>query len=125
MSIQTDLFTALKTLVSNRVYPNKFPQVATQVWPAIRYTFITIIPSIDITGDNDDSIAESRIQLDLVDNSFADVRALRLEVMAAMKAFVPPAILESSQDLFDAETKTDRVIMDYVFHPSSPAGSPN
>lgn len=124
MSLQTLLFSALKSLVNNRVYPTKFPEVPVRTWPAIRYTVIDRVHSNTIDGSGDDNTAESRIQLDLVDNSYADVQELRLAVIAVMDDFFPPVLIDGDQDTYDAETKTDRVILDYVFYPSSPAGSP-
>jgi uncharacterized protein DUF3168 len=120
MTLEVDLFTALKSLVGNRVAPATFPQPPTvPVWPAIRYTFISNVPVLDICGDGDDETSEPRVQLDIVALTFKDVRALRLQVMAAMRLFVPPAILENTLSEYDAETQTFREIMDYSFHGSS------
>lgn len=120
MSLENDLFSALKSLVGNRMSPNEFPQPpAVPVWPAIRYTIIDSVPDIDICGDGDDQIATPRVQLDVVATTYAAARALRLSVMAAMKAFVPPAILDDSGGDYDADTKTYRERLDYIFHGSS------
>lgn len=120
MTIEVDLFTALKTLVGNRVSPNEFPQPpAVPTWPAIRYTIVDSIPVVDICGDGDDLTATPRVQLDVVATTYTAVRALRLQVMAAMRAFSPPAILDSSGGDYDTETKTYRERLDYLFHGSS------
>src|SRR5678815_3100490 len=120
MTIEADIFTALKSLVGNRVSPNEFPQPpAVPTWPAIRYTIIDTIPVVDICGDGDDSTATPRIQLDVVATTYTAVRALRLQVMAAMRTFTPPAILDSSGGDYDPETKTYREQLDYLFHGSS------
>jgi hypothetical protein len=120
MTLEASLFTALKSLVGNRMSPNTFPQPpAVPTWPAIRYTIVDSVPVIDICGDGDDATAQTRVQLDVVAESYAAARALRLQVMSAMAAFTPPAILELSMSLYDAETKTHREILDYMFHGSS------
>jgi len=120
MSIENDLFTALKTLVGNRVAPNEFPQPPiVPVWPAIRYTFVDNIPEHDICGDGDDTTATPRIQLDVVATTYAAARALRLQVMAAMRSFTPPAMLENSSGFYDEETKTQREVLQYTIHGSS------
>ena len=125
MSVETSLFSALKNLVGNRVAPVIFPQApAVPTWPAIRYAFIDSVPIVDICGDDDDTTAEQRVQLDIVATTFAAVRALRLEVMAAMRSFDPPATLQLSSSEYDAETKTYREILDYLLNGSSEPSSP-
>ena len=124
MSIENDIFSALKTLVGNRISPDIFPQPpAVPTWPAIRYTIISDVPFSDLCGDGDEDTPEKRVQFDLVASTFAAVRSLRLQVRAAMKMFDPPCLLEISSSEFDAETKTYREIMDYSFHASSDSGN--
>lgn len=124
MSLETDLYSALKSLVGNRVSPVIFPQPpAVPTWPAIRYTVISNVPVTDICGDGDDETSEPRVQLDVVASTFTGARSLRLQVMAVMRTFSPPAILENSSNEYDAETKTYREIMEYIFYGSSPAGN--
>lgn len=126
MSIEADVFTTLKTLVSNRVYPLTFIQSngALPVWPAIRYAFISVTPAITVCGDGGDETADTRLQIDAVDKTFMAMRALRMEVMLAMLAFDPPAIFENDFEEYDSETKTFRVALDYVIYKSTSAGSP-
>lgn len=124
MSIENSIYSALKSLVGNRVSPVTFPQPpAVPVWPAIRYTIISDVPFNDLCDDSDDETPEKRIQLDIVASTFTAVRALRLQVRAAMKMFDPPCLLENTSSEFDAETKTYREIMDYSFHASSDSGN--
>lgn len=123
MTLETAIFTALRSLVSDRVYPSTFPQAPSiPVWPAIRYTFISIEPVVDILGDGDDTTADSRIQIDAVASTFTAARYLRLEIMNVMRLFDPPAILEFSSAEYDADSKTHRSILDYAFYPSSETG---
>lgn len=124
MTLEVDLMTTLKSLVGNRMSPNTFPQPpAVPVWPAIRYTFVSTTPVVDLCGDGDDSTAEPRVQLDLVANGYKEVRLLRLQVMAAMRLFVPPAILDGSFSDYDPITKTHWETLDYLFYGSSDSGN--
>lgn len=128
MSLEDDLFQTLAAIpavnvqaspLEGRAYPSVFPQSFTL--PAIRYVFVDVVPVTDLCGDGDDDTAVPRIQLDAVANTFKAARALRLSIMAAMRTFVPPAILEISSMDYDAETKTHRATLDYTFHGSSNA----
>jgi hypothetical protein len=124
MSLDADIFTALKSLVGNRVAPVEFPQPpAVPTWPAIRYSYVSIVPIVDICGDDDDTTSETHVQLDVVATTYLAVRALRLQVMAAMRSFVPPAILDLSTSFYDADTKTYRELLEYSFHGSTDSGS--
>ncbi len=126
MSSEADLFTTLKTLVANRVYPETFiqPNGALPVWPAIRYGFVSIVPAIAICGDGGDETADTRVQIDVVDKTFIATRSLRSQVLQAMLNFDPPAIVQNSFSEYDAETKTFRASIDYVIYRSTAAGSP-
>lgn len=126
MSIEADLFSRLKTLVANRVYPLTFiqPNGALPVWPAIRYSFISVIPATTVCGDGGDETADTRVQIDAVDKTFMAMRALRMEIMLAMLTFYPPAIFENDFEEYDADTKTYRVSLDYIIYKSSTPGSP-
>ncbi len=121
MTIEASLFTALGPLVANRVYPVTFPLTGSPpVWPAIRYSFISVTPSITICGDGGDETADTRIQIDIVATTFSAVRALRSQVMTAMLTFSPPAVFENSFSSYDPETKTFREQVDFVTYASSP-----
>ena len=120
MTTEVDLFAALASLVGNRVAPIVFPQPpAVPTWPAIRYQIIDSVPVVDQCGDGDDLTAQIRVQLDVVAQTYKAARALRLQVMAAMRLFSPPAILEDSRGDYDSDTKTYREILDYTLHGSS------
>lgn len=117
MSVEADLFTALKGLVGNRMYRGTFPQSdSLMTWPAIRYSFISTVPIISVCGDATDATADIRLQIDLVDHDSDAAHALRAQVRTAMQAFTPPAINEGGFEQFDAETKTHRVVLEYVIY---------
>lgn len=122
MTIEADIYTALNSLVDQRCYPLVFPLTPPRpAWPAIRYSFVSSVPEPGLCGDTGYEAAAIRVQLDCVDTSFLDARALGGLVMAAMELFDPPAILENAASLYDAETKTFIETLDYVIHPSSPS----
>jgi hypothetical protein len=121
VSLESDIFDALKGLVSNRCYPVIFPQAKLPVWPAIRYTIVAVTPTVTICGDGGDETADTAIQIDCVALTFTECRELRADVMAAMMSFYPPAIMGSSFSSYDSETKTFREQIDYVTSASTPA----
>lgn len=117
-TLDVALFDALKTLVGNRVRPY-FPQPpAVPTWPAIRYS-IERNALVDICGDGDDDTAEQTVILEIVATTDTAARALRLQVLAAMKTFDPPATAGFSRGEEDVETKTFREIQEFTIHGSS------
>lgn len=118
MTLEKKLFDALKSLVGNRVTA-KFPQPSENpVWPAIRYRIETVAV-VDICGDDDDDTAETTVILEIVAHTYTAARALRLQVLAAMKTFDPPAIAGFGSGEPDHETKTWREIQEFTIHGSS------
>jgi hypothetical protein len=124
VSLESDIFDALKGLVSNRCYPEIFPQGKLPVWPAIRYSFVSVVPAAAICGDGGDETADTAVQIDCVAETFAECRELRADVMAAMVLFDPPAMMENSFGSYDAETKTFRTTLDYTVYRSTEQASP-
>lgn len=118
MSLDADLYAALKSLVGNRV-ASKFPQPpATPTWPAIRYT-ITRNAIVDVCGGGDDDTAEATVILEIVATTETACRSLRLQVLTAMESFNPPAVPGFSHGDDDPETKTWREIQEFSLHGSS------
>lgn len=121
--IEAVIFTALKGLVSNRCYPSTFPQkddgtLATRL-PAIRYTVVSVSPVLDVCGTDDGSTDDTQVQLDLIAASHPEALTLRDQVIAALQDTDPPCAREGGFVTFDEETRTHRVVIDYVFSPSS------
>ena len=118
------LVTALKPTVSNRVFRNVFPQPpAAPVWPAIRYTFVSVTANPDICGDGGEEVADYRVQLDLVrleSDGMPAFSTLTATVKAALIAANLPMQWDSEFEKYDAETKTTRLSMDYLVFPSTP-----
>jgi len=122
MGIEQSLFMALGPLVSNRVYPDTFPQ--DYAWPAIRYTFVSAVPDATVCGNGGDDTTNFRVQIDGVAKPDTARDALRLSIMDAMRAFDPPAICLSWEKSYDPETKGYRIRLDYLIQPSSAADQP-
>lgn len=114
----------LKTLVSNRVYRNTFPQApAAPVWPSIRYTFISTTPNVDVCGDGGQETADYRVQIDVVDLESKGPTAfssLGDSVRTAMRDLLPIYVWDGESEEYDVETKTNRLSLDYFVYLSSP-----
>jgi hypothetical protein len=115
------LYTALRGLVSDRVYPSTFlqPDGNLPVWPAIRYTFIDYTPAIEICGTDDGATDDARVQIDIVAKSYGAMVALRTQVTTALMNVDPPAVRERGFETYDTETRTHRAVLEFAFYPSS------
>lgn len=124
MSIEAQIFSSLKSLVSNRCYPNTFPQSPTKpTWPAIRYVRVATNINQDLIADEDDETSDIIIQIDVVGQTYASVQLLREQVIEAMKMLDPKGVWQNQFDTFDAETKTHRCILTFAFYQSSDDGA--
>lgn len=122
MNIGDTVFAALDGLVSNRCYPNTFPQEAQPTWPAIRYSVISRDPDQTIDGTDNGDSDDIRVQVDFVATSYEAARTLRNSGDTAMRAITtPPCVRVAEFETYDVETKTHRFVVDYLFHPSTPA----
>lgn len=121
--IALNLKAALNPLVSGRVYRLIFPQPPAQpVWPAIRYTFVSVDPESTWCGDGGEQTANYRLQLDIVDlesKGFTSFNSLCDAVKSAIQSSLPNYFWESQQEDFDKETKTLRMVLEYTIHLSS------
>lgn len=114
---------ALSPLVSNRVWPNEFPQGdPLPIWPAIRYIVITGDPFPTLCGTDDDDGDDVTVFIDVVATTYPAMHALRDQVITALKLTDPPCSRQpGGQEGPDGETKTQRVTMTYLFQQSSNA----
>jgi hypothetical protein len=121
MSHETIIFSALKGFVSNRCYPDTFPQEpAIPVWPAIRYTQIGGTIDEDVCGSGTAETDNSEFQIDIVAATATARATLRDQVRTAMLGLsIPNALTLAPIHEFDAETKTYRCIMRFVIYGSS------
>ncbi|MEO8630200.1 MAG: DUF3168 domain-containing protein [Betaproteobacteria bacterium] len=125
--IEGVIFTALKALVGNRCYPNTFlqPESGLPTWPAIRYTITGSTSEVDICGTDSVDTDDTRVQLDIVAKTNGAAIVVRDQVIAAMMGLDPPAVRDGGGfQTFDDETKTHRIVLEYLFCASSAAGSP-
>lgn len=134
--IEGVVFTALRSLVNDRCYPGDFPQEAigapgttvpalsSPTWPAIRYTVVSGFSQELICGTDTVDTDDTRVQIDVVASTHGGMIYLRDQVIAVMQSVVPPCARDSLFWTKDAETKTFRCVIDFVFHPSTGSGSP-
>jgi hypothetical protein len=129
--ISAIIHSALGPLVGGRVYPNTFEQPNTEpprlpTWPAVRYQFISSDPAADICGTAGEELDDVRVQIDVVAKTFGAMKTLKEQVITAMMVVAPPAQRQPGGiETYDAETKTHRAVLEYVFYPSSAfTGSP-
>lgn len=120
MSLKDDIFTALRTLVNDRVTPDKFEQETSLTTPAIRYTLAGGTTWADLEGDGDASTDDIRIQIDWIAKT-ADARdTLTPLIRTAMKTLSPPCLMDGPViTTFDAETKLYRAFAFWVSYGSS------
>lgn len=128
------IFTALRGLVSDRCYPNEFPQElinapgtqvgnSTLTWPSIRYQQVGGFNTPDIKGTDTESTDDTTIQVDVVARTYGAMRSLCTQVIAALQNTDPPATRDFFGEEYDEETKTHRGILRFTFYGSS-VGSP-
>lgn len=124
MSVPSNIFAVLGPLVSSRCYPNTFLQATGSLpaWPAIRYVILSETPYPDqcgtetvTAGDADDS----RVQIDIVDNTYAGMRALKSAAMSALSASDQWVRQGAGFEEYDAETKTHRAALIFEFRANS------
>jgi hypothetical protein len=134
MMITGVLFTALRSLVSDRCYPSRFPQedvaapgtvapaLSSPTWPAIRCTVVDAEADPTICGTDTVDADNTTVQIDVVAQTHGAMITLRDQVIAALQSSDPPSTREGYLELWDAETKTHRGILTYQFHASTPGG---
>lgn len=123
MTVPEVIFAALRGLVADRVYPAQFPQgEALPVWPSIRYTRVSSDTFATLCGTGDESEDDQVYQLDIVAETWDNMRALSAQVITALAETDPPCYRQSYSETFDSETRTHRAVMDFRFQPSSEPG---
>ena len=119
--IEGTVYTLLNGLVGGRCYPSHFPQESDlPTWPAIRYTVIGQDDEETICGTDAVGTDDVRVQIDGVAKTHGAVLALRDQIITALQNTDPPCSRQPGGfQTFDEETKTHRVVLDYVFQQSS------
>jgi len=121
MNVPETIFTALRSLVSDRVYPNTFPQSPiVPVWPAIRYSLVSGDNFPNACGSSDEDEDDLTVNLDIVAESWTDMRLVKASVITALQLVVdPPCIRQPGGfETFDGETRTHRARVTYLFQQS-------
>ena len=104
------LFTTLGPLVSGAVHPVVVPQQAS--FPCIRYATVTASPESSTCGSS--GFVRSQVQLDLYAEEYAQVRALREQVVEAMADDFPlENILLGEFEAYEVEPKLYRRVLTY------------
>ena len=108
--IEESVFTALRGLVSDRVYPLQMPQLPTL--PAIVYTRIANTPQNVIYGRP--TLDQVRIQIDAYATTYKGAKDLAQSIRDAMETSATfSATLQTDDDFFQTDTDLYRVSSDY------------
>lgn len=110
MSLQTDLFTLLQGLVSDRVYPSGTAATTT---PYITYQRITAIEqtSLDTNGGTG-NLYNTIMQIDVWASSYGAAQTLAESVKTALKGWSNQNVVQSELDEYEQDTKLHRVLLD-------------
>lgn len=107
--IEEQVFNALKSLASNRVYPMVLPQNPTM--PAIVYTLISKNSENRLEGSA--SLRQARMQIDTYAKTYSAVKILAASVLNAMETASFKGTLQTERDLYEADVKLYRVTQDF------------
>lgn len=100
------------------------PGLSAPSWPAIRYTIISGFNVPTICGTDTVDTDDTRVQVDVVDLTYGGMVTLRDSVINAFANTTPPCTRDNYFETWDAETKTHRGVLDFVFYASTGSGSP-
>lgn len=104
------VFTTLGPIVSGAVHPVVVPQ--SSAYPCIRYATVIATPESSTCGSS--GLVRSHLQIDIFAQEYAQVRALREQVVEAMRErFQLENILVGEFEDFDIEPKLYRRILTY------------
>lgn len=131
MTVGDVIFSALRSLVTDRCYPVVFPQELIDppkirdvskpypTWPAIRYSLIGADNVDTICGTDVEDTDNSQYQIDFVAVTYDEMKGLVTSGIAALMTTSPPCSRDFYFEDFDEETKTFRGILRITFYPSS------
>src|SRR5690606_3126217 len=112
--------TALQGLVAGRVYPASFPQGEhLPVWPAIRYAHGSGQNYATICGSSDEDEDDIIVQIDVVAESWDEMKTLKAAAIVALQSTDPPCVSQAGGfETFDGGTRTHRAVLSYLFQQS-------
>lgn len=110
MSVQADFFALLEPVFSGQLYRNFAPA------PTVPYaTFFRVTAaeesSLDTNGGTG-NVINTRLQLDIYGSTGSQVDALASAAKAALKAWGTDNVILLEQDMYEAEPKLHRVMLD-------------
>lgn len=116
---------ACKAIFDGRFYPTTFVQKDAGLprWPAGRFTIVDAQNAGTVCGTDDETTDDTRVQIDIVADTRAEMVTLTGQVITAMMNLDPPCIREGKRETFDVDTRTYRTILEYTFHASSEVAS--
>ncbi|SRR6266404_361022 len=118
--IQEDLVTLLGPLVPNgdgskRVYGSIGKQGT--LMPYIVYQRVISQVENILDGNGNPPINNTRMQIDVWSNSYADAQATAAAVRVAMLGWATKNLNNGEQDFYEQDTRLHRVMMDYsIWH---------
>lgn len=107
--IETDIFDALKDLVSDRCYPLMMPQ--NPVLPAIVYSRQASDPQYRLEGGS--SLSQVRMQIECYAKTYDEAKAISADVRSAMEEASFKGTMIFDTDFYEPDVKLYRVIHDF------------
>jgi hypothetical protein len=119
--IESVVNSACKAIFDNRFYPNTFVQRdgGLPQWPAGRYQIVSATNAGTVCGTDDETTDDTRVQIDIVAQTYQEMMDKATAVIAAMQNLDPPFVRDNKQVTFDEPTRTHRTILDFIAYPSS------
>lgn len=110
MSAETDLYTAIQSVVSGKVYPGIVPE-GTEL-PYIEYERTGSIPQ-NVLNSITPALTAVQLQVSIWAETLAAAQTLRDSVLTALAS--SPVVLENDDNFVDFESDNHRVQLDLTF----------
>lgn len=114
MSVESQIFDALKTLVSNRVYPDIAPDLAVRPYVTFQQVGGSAVNFVDVTAP---SKKNSRFQVNVWADTRSSCSALAVQVEDALRAAtaLQTTVLGAPVASYEIETKLKGSRQDFSF----------
>lgn len=114
MSIETEMFTLLKTVAAlgNRVYAGIAPQNVTRPYAV----FYKLSPGRKYTHDGFASLSETRMQVSIFGEGYKEIKDIAAATITALEgwAAVQATFIVGEQDMWEQETMLYHVAIDVM-----------
>ena len=111
MSLQSDFFTLAGPIFTGRVYPNVAPDLVEK--PYLTYSRISGLEETTLdTNGGVNNLRNTRLQLDVWAATYGEAQAKAEALRTALKTWAVPNVFQSDQDMYEADTKLHRVMLD-------------